>query len=226
MTKKDISKAIVRFNRPGGQGVLVEGNFILTAAHCIGWNADGAMDLGKDLVEWVKPVDGSESMLVFPLAVESMSDIAVFGIDKKLVFPSDALRFKEFCARTEAVSLCKDPLPTGTLTEVFVWTYDVGWAPGSAMPDLNDVAKIWVQTEEAVEGGASGGPIINAEGELLAVNSSFSLPQKGLSGSEGEQPRPLLALPVWVVNQMECARKDAEDAVIGQGELVSSYRRS
>jgi hypothetical protein len=40
--------ATVQLPTKGGQGVLVPGGFVLTAAHCIDWSLDGGMALGRE----------------------------------------------------------------------------------------------------------------------------------------------------------------------------------
>lgn len=56
---------------------------------------------------------------------------------------------------------------------------------------------LWVEADEPIEGGASGGPIVNESGELVGIISNFggTIEQGGRTGLT---PRPHLALPVWV----------------------------
>ena len=75
--KAKVAKATVRLTRSGGQGVLVCGNVILTAAHCIGFNLEGGMVLGDFYIEDIETAQGM--LKVGPLAVEPISDIAVLG---------------------------------------------------------------------------------------------------------------------------------------------------
>ena len=62
----------------GGQGVLVPGELIVTAAHVIGWSAEGWMALGGYYIEEVKVADGS-TLTIQTLAVEPVVDIAILG---------------------------------------------------------------------------------------------------------------------------------------------------
>lgn len=53
-----IIKATVRLLGKGGQGVLVPGKLILTAAHCVTWDADGGMVLGDHYIEDITTANG------------------------------------------------------------------------------------------------------------------------------------------------------------------------
>jgi hypothetical protein len=73
----DIAKATVTtLRRGGGQGVLVNGNLIITAAHCLDWSCDGELVLRKHSVE-VRTRQGE--LKVTPIAIEPVKDIAVLG---------------------------------------------------------------------------------------------------------------------------------------------------
>ena len=54
-----------------------------------------------------------------------------------------------------------------------------------------------VKADEEIEGGTSGGPIIDDSGDLVGIVSVMSLGNE-VDGCEGSAPRPHLALPVWV----------------------------
>jgi hypothetical protein len=68
--KHAVVGATVRFPERG-QGVLVPGQLILTAAHVIEWRIEGAMALGDD-EEFLQTIEaGGRALLVYPWAVES-----------------------------------------------------------------------------------------------------------------------------------------------------------
>src|SRR5262249_32084812 len=67
--------ATVSLSDLGGQGVLVPGGLILTAAHCIKWSGTGAMVLGDYFVERIKTRDG-RSFRASVCAAEPVADIA------------------------------------------------------------------------------------------------------------------------------------------------------
>jgi hypothetical protein len=60
-----------------------------------------------------------------------------------------------------------------------------------------------VTAAEQIEGGTSGGPIINAAGELVGIVSVFSYDENATKvqgqGCTGSASCPHLALPVWVM---------------------------
>ncbi len=74
--KQRIAAATVRLPELGGQGVLIPGGFILTAAHCIEWTETGAMVLGDYFFHKVETSDGKEFRGAV-CAVEPVADIAV-----------------------------------------------------------------------------------------------------------------------------------------------------
>jgi len=90
--------------KKGGQGVLVGGNLILTAAHCVTYTLTGAMVLGEYFVEKIKTKDGAE-LEVCPWAVEPMSDIAVLGALDEQECSDKGKAFEVFCDQTKPVYL-------------------------------------------------------------------------------------------------------------------------
>ncbi len=69
-----------------------------------------------------------------------------------------------------------------------------------------------IEPDQAIEGGTSGGPIINDDGELVGIVSNASdvleagitedgIPYEGEIG-RGSFPYPALALPVWVCRRI------------------------
>src|SRR5947207_2608359 len=93
--KERVRRATVRFTRMGGRGVLVPGGIILTAAHCIGWNADGSMVLDSRNLEQLVNASGKK-LLVDVTAVEPVADIAaVEGPDNQEFF-KEAVAYDAF----------------------------------------------------------------------------------------------------------------------------------
>ena len=88
-----IKAATVRFPKRGGQGVLVPGQMIVTAAHVVSWSSEGRMALGYYYVEDVKA--GRRKLKIQPLAVEPVTDIAILGA-------LDDQASEEFSAAAEA----------------------------------------------------------------------------------------------------------------------------
>jgi hypothetical protein len=120
-----ISRAVVRLPKLGGLGVLVPGGFVVTAAHCIGWTSAGPMALGDYYREPIVTADGQE-LVVAPLAVEPVSDLAVLGAMDEQEFRHEVDAFKAFCETTPPVPLAMDELVTFVSHRAYVFTHDQG----------------------------------------------------------------------------------------------------
>jgi hypothetical protein len=66
---------VVSIRKNIGQGILIPGGLVLTAAHCVSFSTDGAMVLGDRFVEEIGTSNGP--LKLNPMAVEPVSDIAV-----------------------------------------------------------------------------------------------------------------------------------------------------
>src|SRR5262245_62003024 len=89
-----VAAATVWLPKMRGQGVLVPGGFILTAAHCIEWSREGRMALGEHFTERVETADGRKFVAAV-VAAEPVSDIAVLG-------PADPQRMLDDCEAFES----------------------------------------------------------------------------------------------------------------------------
>jgi len=215
-----VEAATVQFAaRGGGRGVLVPGGFILTAAHCIRWSLEGGMALGDDYVEKAKTADG-EVLQLSVLAVEPVTDIAVLGSPDAQHIPDAAQKFDEFAARTKPVPVfigAMEPVITrkklGSLTmsvptpfamPILIYNLDKRWVKGTGTVFKSGQPTVWVETDEEIKGGASGGPIVTLDGELVAIVSNSSC-QTG--PGDGNGPRILRALPAWIADEIVLADK-------------------
>ena len=195
----DVARATVTLLGKSGQGVLVSSNLIITAAHCINFRCEGAMVLGDYFFEKIKTCE--RELEVAPLAVEPVTDIAVLGSLDDQVFAEEAEDFEKFCEQTTPVPLCRRDFVLFRKFSVHIYTHKGTWVTGSAMQCREDAQALSVEADEQIEGGTSGGPIINDSGDLVGIVSNFSLAtEQGKSG--GLAPRPHLALPVWVCRQI------------------------
>jgi hypothetical protein len=201
----------------GGQGVLVNdsdgGMLIVTAAHCVVFGKSEfsrqlnvELELNRQLnVEEVIQGDlfrqtvkiNDREFTVRPLAVEPYADIAVLGALDDQEFPDEADAFLTFCADIEPVPLCQKDLEFGDEFPVHVYTHKGQWVTGNAI--YNGGPMLFIEFNEQIEGGTSGGPIINDSGELVGVASSATNIETSILGKcVGTQPYLALALPVWV----------------------------
>ena len=212
-----VEAATVRLTRRGGQGVLVPGRFILTATHCIHWEADGGMPLGDHYLEPVETKNG-RTFNVAPVAVEVVADIAVLGELDNQEFADDCAAFDQWRDRTEAVRLSDlftmwndsiDDDGNDRSFPVYVLTHTGEWIAGHAKRfGFQDIwtGAIHVRFERPIVGGTSGGPIVDDVGQLVGV-VSFTNVVGDDRPCDGMQPIAAYALPHWVLQRI--ARGDA-----------------
>jgi len=201
----DVEKATVVLLRKGrrrGQGVLVNGNLIVTAAHCVTFSIKGGMALRDYYIEEIKTKDGAV-LKVRPIAIEPLSDIAVLGGLDDQEFPEEVVAFEDFCEHTKGVPLFKGTWMFEESFKVYVYTHEGNWLEGKATNwGARDESSFWLETDEPIKGGTSGSPIINEEGELVGVVCNAP---ENVSPSHGSAPRPHLTLPTWICRQIESA---------------------
>jgi len=184
-----VERARVSLTKKGGQGVLVNGHLVLTAAHCIDFTCTGGMVLGDYCIETINA--GGRELKAAVVAVEPVSDIAVLGTLDNQVFYKEAEDFESFCAETKPVPLCKRSFVRFREFGIHVYTHKGTWIRGIAVQYSGNGQQIAITTCEQIEGGTSGSPVINDRGELVGIVST--------GGSKTNlMPRPHLALPVWV----------------------------
>jgi hypothetical protein len=152
-----IARAVVRIPRRGGRGIVVPGGFVVTAAHCIGWSAEGGMALGDYSREEIVSADG-RSLTVQPLAVEPVSDLAVLGALDGQVFPEAADAFEDFCDTTEPVWLAIDDFELFVPLAAYLFTHNKGMIPVRIQQVACGAATLHMQADEQIEGGTSGSP--------------------------------------------------------------------
>lgn len=197
-----VEGATVRLPRRGGQGVLVEGGVILTAAHCLEWNGEGAMALGARYWCDVTTRDG-RTFQVEPWAVEPITDVAVLGaVDGQVLFDAGEA-FEEWAEGTPAVRVGRDDYPLFEAIPAYVLSHEGEWIAGTVQQCREDAPTLALETMAPVRGGTSGGPIVDESGALIGLVSSaggVGAVEKG--GTSGPCPRPHLALPVWVCRRV------------------------
>jgi hypothetical protein len=211
--RKRVAAATVRVG-DGGQGVLVPGGLVLTAAHCISWSGTGRMALGEHFVESVRTKSGA-SFRLGPIAVEPVADIAVLaGLDNQVFF-DDADAFEAWHEGT-------DPLPLsagferwcgagkdGVLQKfnVHVLTHTGKWVDGHASRVFvswwKPGATVGINMRQPIRGGTSGGPVVDDAGALVGVVSFSSEVKRG--PCEGGVPYAAQALPRWVLDRIQGA---------------------
>jgi hypothetical protein len=211
VTRAEIEKAIVTVTKKGGQGVLVADNLILTAAHCVNFSCEGEMVLGEWYIEEIETTLGR--LKVCPLAIEPVSDIAVLGALDGQTFPDEQEQFENFCMHVKPVSICAQDFELFQEFPVYIHTHERTWIEAKAQLCRREGGMLWIAASQQIKGGTSGGPVVNAAGELVGVMSNASIITEALPKSTGRIPRPHLTLPVWVWQQISTA--DEFDEVVG-----------
>ncbi len=192
----DVEKATVTLLGKGGLGVFVGDGLIITAAHCINFSCKGEMVLEEPFIEKIKT--GKKELVVTTLAVEPVSDLAVLGSLDNQECATEAEDFEEFCENTTPVPLCRrEDYVLFQKFQVHIYTHKGTWVTGSAEYRQPAGHSLAVKFDEQIEGGTSGGPIINDSGELVAIISQSNLASEG-QRCIGRAPCPYFALPVWV----------------------------
>lgn len=193
-----VEKATVKLPEKGGQGVLVTGGVIMTAAHCIDCTCDGSMVLGDYFIIEIETT--SQNLKVQPLAVEPISDIAILGSLDDQVFPEEDDKFMEFCRVTDPVPLYLKEFRPKQKMGIHIYTHEGTWVAGTVTAMKKDANKLCLEADDIIKGGTSGGPIVNDSGELVAVASLVS-ESNGDTKSSGMVPCPYLALPLWISHE-------------------------
>lgn len=206
-----VANATVAVGPPSrrGQGVYVGNGHIITAAHCLEYDSDvgTGIALGDHILYEIETAQG-ERMKVSPLVIESCCDIAVLGPLDGQSFPREMVEpFESLTNRTKPVRICpkrfnRSPGKFGVHIQfgVHIRTHKEVWIAGKATVFSERPSTIFVDADESIESGTSGGPVINDEGALVGVVSIA-----GGSGGEstvGSCPFPRWALPAWIYHRI------------------------
>jgi hypothetical protein len=198
-----IANATVKISKKEGRGVLVRNQLILTAAHCINFNCEGYMVLGDHFIEEIETINGRLKVEVY--AVEPVSDIAVLGQLDVQDFEDENDKFIDFCEKVKPVELFMDKVRAFQKFPVYIYTHQKTWITGEAIKydTKKNSPSIVIKTHDQIEGGMSGGPVVDKFGRLVAIISHASTKTNDLDLSSGMQPRPHLALPVWLLRGIQ-----------------------
>jgi hypothetical protein len=179
-----------------GRGVLVPGQSVVTAAHCVNFDTVGRIGLGEPSIHEIETRHGT-LLRGQVLAVEPVSDSAGLGPpEDDQLFSRDCAAFAAWCEATPPVPLGVEDFPLRTPVNVYVYTHTGLWLQGSAHQDGQDAHMLAIEIA-GIEGGTSGSPIVTAEGALIGIVSYFDAADRGLA------PRPHLTLPVWFVRKLQ-----------------------
>jgi hypothetical protein len=107
----------------------------------------------------------------------------------------------EFCATTPPVPICLEDLPLLQPLPIYIYTHRGQWLQGRAQLSRHDVPSLWIEMPEQIEAGTAGSPIVTERGALIGIVSLAT--SESPQGYGGSQPRPHLALPVWVIRRIQ-----------------------
>jgi len=233
--RQRVEAATVWLPKKRGQGVLVTGGLVLTAAHCIEWHTGGGMTL-EDTYEVVETKAGAR-LLMRILFVDPVADLAVMGPPDDQGPPEVVEGYERFSGATAPVAVgdlappraarrmrtraipvrqpdgsrrtvhIQMPRPVRPRTaRVHVFTHHGGWIEGQALLSLEGAqgSRTWLRAHRKIEGGTSGGPIVDDRGRLLGVVSHSSEDDHG-TGYNGAFPSPPRALPPWIWRDIEAS---------------------
>jgi hypothetical protein len=184
----------------GGQGVLIPGGMVLTAAHCIDWNLEGGLALGDWIFEEVQTTDG-KTFRMQPVFVEPISDVAVLGQPDggEPSLQQDYKLWAEFVDSVKPVELtvrCGD--------SVRILSHEGHWINAAAICCGDEDRVVHFTSEEGIKGGTSGGPVLCDDNNLLVgvVSNSGGVGEDALDGgTEGHLAFAWQSLPGWILRR-------------------------
>jgi S1-C subfamily serine protease len=174
-----------------GQCVLIQGNYIVTAAHCVDHSEAGGMALGDYYLTTIVTPLGK--FRVATAAVEPVSDIAVLKSTDGQELRRDADAFEQLCEKVKPLRVHQTVPKLGEGFSVWILTHEQTWIHASA--EYFGGGKIFLTSNSLIKGGTSGGPVVNDHGELVGVVSNSSEIEEEFAG---ECAFVFLALPRWV----------------------------
>jgi hypothetical protein len=189
---KKIEKATVKLTKKGGQGILVNNHYILTAAHCIDYTLNGAMAMGEYFLEELKTHAGIITSA--PVFVDPCSDIALLSEPDGQELITQWEQYDEFCMNTSPIKISKMKLEVGKKYNIFIFCHEKRWITGSAQIFNPHSHFINVKANEQIKGGTSGSAIVDEMGEIIGVVSHFI---ETSGPCEGAAPYIPLCLSVW-----------------------------
>ena len=165
------------------------------------------MALGDYSIENVTTRSG-HNLRLGPVAVDLISDIAVLGSLDDEAFLSDSLAFERWCDATPAVPLVSKPPRLDLPRRSHILTQSGNWIGAKVIrrgsPGPFRSGSLSIEADDPIEGGTSGGPVVDSWGRLVGVVSQFDEVAAG-EKSIGVLPIANLALPRWVWEFIEAA---------------------
>ncbi len=158
------SPGVLREYKSLGSGFIIsEDGLVVTNQHVVGVNA----------VEVMVTLSNGESHKAEIIGIDELTDLSLLKINTEGPLPfmvfgnSDAIMVGEWCiAMGNPFGLFEDGTPTVTVGVVSA--IDRDFRPNPRMPR---VYSDMIQTDASINSGNSGGPLLNALGEVIGVNT-------------------------------------------------------
>jgi len=196
--RRRVEAATVAIRQPdgqwGGQGVVVFGGYILTAAHCLPWALKSKLWLGDLVTVEFRSRDCVYTAKVH--AIELVADIAILGPLDDRKTRND---YEAWYRGQEPLLICEHARTTLQEFSIWLYTHLGTWIGGRARFCQEGTEKLFAITDEVVRDGTSGGPVVDETGSLVGIVSEAGNEDDDdvEEGSEGSASFPLLALPSW-----------------------------
>jgi len=197
---KDIERATFVIPKRGGQCVLINNFFILTAAHCVDFSLEGDMPLGNFYIEELRA--GNIILKVEPRFVDPVSDIAILSSLDDQAFHDEVLAFEDFCDQIKPIQICQSEFEFFKEFPVYIYTHKKTWIRAKAQQHGRETKFLGIESTEQIERGTSGGPVVNDCGELVGIMSNAGIKREGNDSILGFVPRPHLTIPVWAYRKI------------------------
>lgn len=202
-----------------GQGVLVAGGLILTAAHCldIEWGAKGKNSKKSTFNEVVLSMVYNETASIVSvttamgtnltgdlLAFEPFADFAVVTSIDRDADPEMAQEWSAFCLSTLPLKLIEPPRsnPGGPHNwfNAHILSHEGHLIDARGCYKRGD-SRLHLETLQPIVGGTSGGPIVDDAGRLLGLVSNGTTLYRTAHQCKwwlGSHSVPAVCLPPWI----------------------------
>ena len=195
-----LSQCTVKLPELGGQGVLVRGQYILTASHCLKW--DNKMGTGVVLGDHA-PIDvvcpTGHKFQLGAYFVDVVSDLAVLGPLDEYRFPDYCEAFWDYCGQAIGLDIHKEPLIVHKEMPLGIWSHE-GFKIDCTGKRTNPTG-FKLSVSGPIKSGTSGGPIVLANGNLVAI-VSISGGALDATNTVGTQPIIWRILPEYIREQL------------------------
>ncbi|MEP7215773.1 MAG: trypsin-like peptidase domain-containing protein, partial [Anaerolineaceae bacterium] len=146
----------------GGSGIVWEdGTHILTNAHVV---------LGAGSIKVVDPVD-QKQISARVVALSPCDDVALLEVERGNFKPASIGDSKKVATGEAVVTLGFPGTFTDSGSDKLTVTRGIVSKSGDSFDGLQDL----IQTDAAINGGNSGGPLVNARGEVIGMNTLRSV---------------------------------------------------